>query len=346
MRQFALIIALITVSMVAFAKHPKMGAGMPPPAVSVETAKSTQFQQSILATGTLSAMQGIMVKPEITGRVSQIFFKSGQDVNQGTPLISLNQDILQAQLKLNQANLVLRKQQFKRSQELVKENAISKADYDTAFANLTSAQAEVDQASAQLRQAIITAPFAGRLGLRLVSVGDYVTPGQDIINLQSLDPIIVNFSIPENYLNQIAVGDNILISCDSFPKQKFSGKVYAYDSVVDPNTRTLAMRARIANPNKKLLPGMFVNVALFAGAQQKIVTVPQTAIVASLDGNYVYKIINHHAVKTKVNVARLDNQLAFITSGIQAGDLIITAGQIKITGDNTPVTVITPNQKA
>jgi membrane fusion protein (multidrug efflux system) len=337
MRKFLLVTILLIFSLSpAFAKKPG-GFQMPPPIVSAEAAKAQQWQESTQATGSLSAFQGIVVKPEISGRVTKIYFKSGQDVTQGTPLIALNQDILQAQLKLYKANLVLRQQEFKRAATLAKTHAMSRADFDTANANLITAEAQVDQATAQFNQTVIAAPFTGRLGLRLVSLGDYVNAGQNIVNLQSLDPIVVNFSVPEIYMNKVAIGDWVSIRSDSFPNQVFKGKVYAFDSVVDANTRTLSIRASIPNSNKILLPGAFVEVTLFFGPIQTIVTVPQTAVVSDLDGTYVYKVVNNKAVKTKVKIAKLSDQLAYIKNGLKANDMIVTSGQIKITEDNSAI---------
>lgn len=321
----------------AFAKGGAGGMQMPPPVVLAQAVKTQPWQQEIHATGSLSALDGIVVRPEIPGRVTQIYFKSGEDVTQGTPLMALDQNILQAQLKSYQANLVLRQQQYDRAGKLYKLNAVAQADFQTAESNLRAAQAQTDEAAAQLKQAIITAPFNGRLGLRLVSVGDYVTPGQNLVNLQSLNPIVVNFSVPEVYLNKIAVGDNVEIHSDAFPNQAFNGKVYALDSVIDPNTRTLPMRATIPNPDKKLLPGSFVEVTLFAGQQQNVITIPQMAILSSLQGNYVYRLVDGKAIKTPIEILSRGDTNTIIKSGLKAGDIIITDGQIKITQNDTPV---------
>lgn len=327
------------VFLAACAKGGPKGGGieMPPPVVLAQAVETHPWQQEIHATGSLSALDGIMVRPEIAGRVTQIYFQSGEDVKQGTPLIALDQDILQAQLKSYQANLVLRKQQYDRSIKLYKLNAIAQADLQTAESNLRAAQAQTDEAAAQLKQAIITAPFNGRLGLRLVSVGDYVTPGQNIVNLQSLNPIVVNFSVPEVYLNKISVGDGVEIHADGFPNQTFTGRVYAMDSVIDPNTRTLSMRATIANPDKKLLPGSFVEVALFAGQSQQVITIPQIAILSSLEGSYVYRLIDGKAIQTPIEILSRGDETAVIKTGLKPGDVIITDGQIKITQNDTPV---------
>lgn len=331
---------LIFSTLSCFAKgHANPGKQMPPPVVSAAVVKTQPWQQSIKLTGSLAAYQGIMVKPQISGQISKIDFKSGQDVQQGQPLVALNLDQLTAQLQMQQSNLTLKKEEFKRSQELFQKQAISQADFQTAQSNLSSAQAQVAAAKAQLNEATLTAPFSGRLGLRLVSLGDYVSAGQSIVNLQSLDPIVVNFNIPEIYINKVKVNNPVQIKSDAFPNQIFQGTVYAMDSAIDPNSRTLAARARIPNPDKKLLPGSFVEVTLFVGEKTPVIIIPQTALDSEFDGTYVYKIINNKAVKTKVVVAHRGDQNAIITSGLKAGDTIITAGQMKITSDNSPVTV-------
>lgn len=318
---------------------------MPPPMVQAETVKMQPWQQKVQATGSLAARQGIVVKPEIAGRVTFIYFKSGQDVQQGTPLLQLNQSILKSQLALNQANLALRKDQFQRAIALYQEKAMAKADYDTAKANLDSAQAQVDQAAAQLKQTDIVAPFSGKLGLRQVSIGDFVSSGQSIVNLQSLDPIIVNFSVPEIYLNKLASGDTVHIHSDAYQKKVFTGTVYAYDSIIDPDTRTLSVRASVPNPGEKLLPGAFVEVTLLLGKPENLITVPQTALVASINGTSVYKVVNGKAVETPVVVGTLENNLATIKSGLKAGDVVVTDGQNKIQENNSPIVVAPASMK-
>lgn len=328
-------------ALAALAKGPEK---MPPPMVRAEAVKMQAWQPKVQATGSLAARQGIVVKPEIAGRVTRIFFKSGQNVQQGAPLLQLSQGILKSQLAINQANLALRQREFQRAIELYRERAMAKADYDTAKANLAAAQAQVNQATAQLRQTDISAAFAGKLGLRQVSIGDFVSAGQSIVNLQSLDPIVVNFSVPENYLNKLAVGDTVQIHSDAFLKKVFIGKVYAYDSVIDPNTRTLAVRASVPNPDEKLLPGSFVEVTLLLGAPQNLIAVPQTALVSSINGTYVYKVVQGKAVQTPVVVGKLENAMATIKSGLTAGDVVVTDGQIKIQKNNMPI-VVAPASK-
>lgn len=324
---------------IALAKKNPAGGAMPPPVVQVAAIQTQDWHQSISATGSLAALHGVVVRPEIAGQVTEIYFKSGQNVKKDQPLINLDHGVMQAQLAAQQANLVLRQQQFKRAQALIKLHAIAQADFDDAKANLDSAVASTNAAKSNLESATVTAPFSGRLGLRQVSVGDYVNVGQNIVNLQSLDPIVVNFSIPEAYLNKVAVGDAIKITSDAFPGKEFSGKIYAFDSTIDPTTRTLAARASIPNPDQKLLPGGFVIVTLTMDSQKPVLIVPQTALISALDGSYVYKIVNGKAVKTKVTIVNRDTNNAYISQGLQPNDKIVTVGAMKIQEDNSPVII-------
>lgn len=338
MRSFLVFFLGLLFSVFALAKGPsdfKM-----PPVVQTATVKSITWQNQATFIGSLSSLNGVTIKPEIASRITSIAFQSGQDVKKGDLLVSLDQDILQAELKSNQANLQLRQEQFKRAQELYKLHAIATADLESSRANLASAKASYDQANAQLKQAVIVAPFNGRLGLRQVSVGDYVSSGQAIINLQALDPIVVNFSVPEVYLSQLSNKSAVEVTSDAFPGQVFKGKIYAFDSTIDPQTRALAVRAEIANPEKNLLPGAFVNINLSLGTERTVIKIPETALVSSLNGLFVYKVINNKAVKTPVTVLQRDAQNAYITQGLKNGDVIVTAGQLKITGDNQPITVV------
>lgn len=345
MRKLVIALTFLTILPLAEAKNPLFGGGMPPPVVQVTTVKQQEWQQSISATGSLAALQGVQVKPEIAGQVTQIYFKSGQNVKKDQPLINLDHSTMEAQLQAQKANLMLRQQQFKRAQALIKLHAIAQADFDSAKANLDAAIASTNAAKSNLDSATITAPFSGRLGLRLVSIGDYINVGQPIVSLQSLDPIIVNFSVPEIYLDKIAIGNTVKVRSDAFPGKTFVGKIYAFDSIIDPTTRTLAVRASLPNPDQKLLPGAFVLVNTFVGTDQPLVVIPQTALVATLDGMYVYKVVNGKAVKTKVTIASRNATDAFISQGLRAGDKIVSVGTMKILQDNSPIMIANNTMK-
>ena len=317
---------------------------IPPTFVEAITVNGSTHQEQLVATGSLISIPGIVVKPEISGRITKIYFKSGDTVATGAPLIEINTDIIRAQLADAMAQSSLAKAQFERATELYKTKDVSKDAFERAKANIVSAQAKVENMRAQLRQANIVAPFAGKLGLSQVSVGDYVNAGQSIVNLQSMDPLSVDFSIPENYLSKVATGQTVLLRTDAYPKEIFTGKVEAIESMINQKNRTLSIRASVPNKDGKLLPGTFVETTLQLGKQQQLIMVPQTAVVYAPSGNYVFKIVNGKAQKTPVIIGERDSNNIIIKSGINLGETIITAGQLKI-GDSSPVIVVGNNKK-
>lgn len=304
---------------------------MPPTVVDFAVAKQITWQPSTNVTGSLNAINGIMIKSETSGRVTKIYFKSGEFVQKDKPIIQIYPDILQAELQKAQAQLDLSKLDYDRSLKLYDKKYVSKADIDKARTDVTSNEAQVQQLKAELDQTLIKAPFSGQLGLRQVSVGDFLTPGSEIVNLEQLNPIRVDFSIPEIYLNQVKVGQTVNISSRAFPNKHFIGKIYAINSVVDPQSRSLDVRASIPNTEYQLLPGAFVEVKVLFGGPKNVLVVPQTAIVYSADKSIVYKVVNHKAVATTVTLGeKLDNDLVIIKSGLNRNDQIVSDGQVKI----------------
>lgn len=319
-------------------------AKIPPTFVEAIAITGSDHQEQTSATGSLISIPGIVVKPEISGRITKIYFKSGDTVTIGTPLIEINTDVIKAHLADAVAQSSLAKAQFGRATELYKTKDISKDAFERAKANIVSAQAKVENMQAQLRQANIVAPFAGKLGLSQVSVGDYVNAGQSVlVNLQSMDPLSVDFSIPENYLSKVAIGQTVLLRTDAYPKEVFTGKVEAIESLINQKNRTLSVRASVPNKDGRLLPGAFVETTLQLSKQQKVIMVPQTAVVYSPAGNYVFKIVNNKAQKAPVTIGERDSNNIVIRSGINLNDTIITAGQLKI-GDGSPVIVVGNNK--
>ncbi|EKE00559.1 MAG: acriflavin resistance periplasmic protein [uncultured bacterium] len=311
-------------------------AETPPVFVETITVQPSPHQAQVSTTGSLISIPGIVVKPEISGRITQIHFKSGDSVPVGAPLIEINTDILKAQLADVQAQLQLTRLQFERFSELYKTHDVSKSDFDKAQADYNSARAKVEDMKAQLRQANIVAPFAGKLGLSQVNLGDYVNAGQNIVNLQSLDPLRVDFSIPELYLSKAAIGQTVLLHTDAYPNETFVGKVEAIESLINQNNRTLNIRASVPNKDGKLLPGGFAEVILQFGSQQQIIKIPQTAVVYTPGSNYVFMVVDGKAVKTPVILGDRDSNNVIIKSGIKVGDVIVTVGQLKI-HDGSPV---------
>ena len=315
---------------------------IPPAVVEVSKVVYSTREQQLAATGTLSAIPGIVIKSEISGRITQVYFKSGDSVQAGAPIVEINPDIIKAQLAQAQASLLLTKLNYDRAASLYKSHDVSEADYDKARADYSSAQALVEQMQAQLRQTHIIAPFAGRLGLSQVNLGDYVSSGQQIVNLQSIDPIYVDFSIPEVYLSKVAAGQAVTLHTVAYPDEKFIGKIEALESAINPANRTLMLRASAPNKDGKLLPGAFVEVSILINEQTKVIEIPQTAVVFSPQGDYVFTVVDGKAVQTNVVLGDRDSERVIVKSGIKVGDTIVTAGQLKV-HDGTPVVVA--NQK-
>ena len=231
-------------------------AGIPPTLVTVAKVQVQPWQEIVYTIGSLAASQGITVYPEISGRITKILFESGQTVSKGAPLVQLNPDIIKADLAIVQAQLKLSETNYQRQQTLALRQVESKAILDKALATRNADQAKVERNQALLNQTLIRAPFAGQLGLRQINVGDFVTTGTTpIVNLQALDTLRINFTVPEIHINHLKIGQKIQLKSAINPEQTFTGRVTAYDSLIDPQTRTLAVRAEMANPNHTLLPG-------------------------------------------------------------------------------------------
>ena len=329
LKQIVIIVFLLTFCCSNVALAASKPKTMPPVFVETITVQTTSHQDQISSTGSLLSIPGIIVKPEISGRITKIYFNSGDVVQKGALLIEINPDIIKATLVQALAELKLNKLNFDRSATLYKTRDISKSDLDQALANYSSAKASVESAQAQLQQTTIVAPFTGKLGLSQVNVGDYVTAGQNIVNLQTLDPLKVDFSIPELYQSKVAIGQILSLRSDAYPNETFSGKVEAFESLINQNNRTLNVRANVPNKNGKLIPGGFVEINL-QFAKQQLIMIPQTAIVYDPSGNYVYKVVAGKAEKTSVVLGEKNSDDVTIKSGLKIGDVVVTAGQIKI----------------
>lgn len=332
MKKLVVIFTVLLATTTIFAKPKSAASQMPPAVVSIAPVKLSTWQDSIDATGSLAAFNGTIIKAETAGRITKILFKSGTAVKAGTPLVQIYPDVLKAQLDQAKAQLAFDQSDYDRASQLSKNKYMSASDLEQKQATLQSSQAKVNQLAAELSQTLITAPFDGQLGLRQVSLGDYVSAGTPIVNLESLDPIRVDFSIPEVYLNKIKVGQTVLIKSRAFPNQSFNGKIYAMNAAIDPDTRSLDCRATVPNKQMNLVPGAFVEVYPQLGTPQQLIIIPQTAIVYAADGAYVYLVNEkHQAIKTKVKLGqKLDQNRVIIQSGLKPGDQIITDGQVKI----------------
>jgi len=314
---------------------------VPPPAnVSATKATTQSWQPTLMAVGSLVAINGVNVSPEVSGIVMTIRFSSGQMVEKGQPLIQLDNSTDLEDLKNNKAALDLAKLDFTRKASLWRSGAISKSDYDQALATLRQSQAAVNKSLVAISKKNIRAPFSGKIGIRQVNIGQYVNPGDALVSLQSLNPLYVNFSLPEQYLKDIHLNQKISITVDAYTHEKFYGKITAINALVTEATRSIEIQATLPNPDLRLYPGSFADVLIYLPEKKSIVTVPQTAVTYSLYGNTVY-VINKKGKDKKgkpilkayqryVTVGGMKNNLIVIEKGIKVGEVVVTSGQNKL----------------
>ncbi len=310
-----------------------------PVTISTSTAQLQNWTPTLSAVGNLSAVQGTDVNSQVPGQVVGVYFQSGQDVKKGDVLIQLNDAIDQQTLKTQQAQLNFIQADYNRKKKLAQQKVIAQSELDQSTTQLKQAQAAVASADLSIAFKKIKAPFNGRLGIGQVSVGQYISPGQPLVPLQQMDPLYVDFALPEQQFKFLYRNQPVQITVQAYPKDVFDGKVFALNARSDPNTHTLSVRGLIPNPQTHLYPGMFAEVKVLLPTQQAVVTVPQTAISYSLHGDSVYVVINdkdkqgkvtHHVEQRFVTVGeRKDSQVA-ILNGLQAGDEVVTSGQLKL----------------
>jgi membrane fusion protein (multidrug efflux system) len=335
---------------------------MAPPAATVtaEPAKLENWTDRVHSVGTLLAIEGVEVAPEVGGIVSDYYFDSGQDVKKGEKLVQLDISVEEADLKNNKALLKEAELNLERQSSLVKRQVTSQATLDSALAKRDSAQAKVQRTEALIAQKTITAPFAGQLGLRRVEKGQYVSSGQALVWLQALDPIWVDFPVPEGEMADFKVGAKIELTVDTYDGQVFEGDVEAFDARLNQDSRTLMVRGRLKNPDRKLLPGMFAQVAVLAGSPKELVTVPRTAVTYTLYGDSVWVVKEGSAEPAGMPSASVDAGAAVaadapppqeptltverrfvhvgpaeqgrvaILDGVKAGEQVVTSGQLKL----------------
>jgi membrane fusion protein, multidrug efflux system len=317
--------------------HTTTKPAIPPVVVEASNVTTQAWQEAIQTVGSLAANQGIVIKPEANGRITAIYFHSGEIVKAGDPLLQLNPDLLKAKLAATKAQTDLSTADYQRALTLYKQKVFAKADLDKALANYRANQAQQAEAQAALAQTLIRAPFNGRIGLRLVDLGDYVDPSRAIASLEAIDPLRVDFSIPGSDISKITLGAKVIVHSSAYPERAFIATVYAIDAQIDPDTRSLGVRASLANKQQRLLPGAFVDVSLQVAQPQPLATVPETAVNSDESGSYVYRIIHHHAIKTPVTI-RFQQDGKIGLTGLQAGETIISVGGFKVV-DNAPVIV-------
>jgi membrane fusion protein (multidrug efflux system) len=323
-----------------------------PATVEVGKAEAMTLEEDAQAVGSLRARQGVMVRPEVSGRIVQLGFKDGQPVRRGQLLVQLDDSLQRAQLQQSQAQAGIASTQLKRNQELVAENFVSQSAVDQSAAALEVAQAQVALSRAQLQRMRILAPFDGVAGIRLVNVGDYVKDGADIVNLEDLGALWVDFRLPERFIANVKPGQGIELTLDALPGQRYSGRVDALDSLLDANGRSLLVRARVDNPAGALRSGMFARTRIVFATRANAIVVPEEALVPQGGKQYLYKVVDGPSgskVAQRIE-AKLGLRLAGkveILEGVAAGDRVVTAGQAALgRGEARPLRIVDVDRPA
>ena len=307
-------------------------AGGPAGGVTVEAVKvaKASLPQTITTVGSLRSDESVTLRPEVAGRISAIQFQEGQRVAKGAMLVRLDPAINDAEVLQARANLTLAKSKFDRAVDLAKSNFISGQAKDEAENNLKVAEAAVSLAEARAAKMEIRAPFSGIIGLRSVSLGDYVKEGADMVNLEAIDPLKVDFRVPEMYMRQVQVGQPLSIQLDSFPGKTFEGRVFAVNPLLDAAGRSVVIRAQVRNADTSLRPGMFARVKLVTKDAQDALVVPEQALVPQGEDQFVFKVVDGKVTRAKIVVGQRRDGMVEVVSGVTPDDMIVTAGQLKL----------------
>ncbi len=318
------------------------GANFAPPPETVTTAevKPDTWQPTLTAVGSVAAVQGVMLSAEMAGAVKNIAFESGATVRAGELLVELDSSVEQAQLRSALASADLARLNLERARDLRGKSMMSQADLDSAEAQAKQANAQIDNIRAVIAKKTIRAPFAGRTGIRQVNLGQFLDNGAAIVTLQSLDPVYVDFALPQQNLSQLGVGMTVRVTTDAFPGQSFTGKLTAINSEVDAVTRNVRLQATLANPAGKLRPGMYVNVAADLPEMERVLMIPATAVLYAPYGDSVFvvedkkdekagavgKVLNQKFVR----LCKTRGDFVVVVSGLDVDQTIVTTGVFKL----------------
>ena len=311
-------------------------AGAPPVTVSTDVAKTEARSLRLSGVGTFRAVQGIDIASETSGIVSEIAFESGQEVKKGDLLVRLDTGVEQADLKAAEAQLRQAQLELNRKKALLNRGNTSKASYDNALATRDSAAGVAGRIRAYIEQKTLTAPFDGRIGIRKVDIGQYVSAGMPIAALTQTNPIYIDFPLPEQSIELLKPGQEVQVSVDAIPDSDFHGVIQSIDSRVDAMTRNILVRAEFQNPDGVLTPGMYGRVSVVAGEPKDYVTVPRTAVMYSLYGDNIYIVKAGEdgdmkvAERRFVHTGPVENERVSILDGLKSGEEVATAGQLKL----------------
>jgi membrane fusion protein (multidrug efflux system) len=336
-------------------RGPGTGTGAPqggPVAVEVGRAEHTRIEEDAQAVGSLRSNQGVMLRPEVSGRVSRLGFGDGKRVRRGQVLVQLDDSLQQAQLQQAQAQASIARTNLQRNRELVAQNFVSQSVVDQAQANLEVAEAQVALAQAQLQRMKVLAPFDGFAGIRSVNVGDYVKDGADLVQVEDVSTVWVDFRLPERYLAQLKPGQEVAVTLDALPGRPHTARVEAVDSQLDASGRSVLVRARVANAGGILRSGLFARTRIVFGTREQAITVPEEALVPMGDQQFLIKVVDGaggsklgQRMPARIGVRRAGR--VEILEGLKAGDIVVVAGQGRLMrGEPQPVRIVQLGDKA
>ncbi|MDN5870281.1 MAG: efflux RND transporter periplasmic adaptor subunit [Nitrococcus sp.] len=315
----------------------------PPAAVSSASVVAMRWQPTLGAVGSLVAVNGIDVTTEVAGKIEEIRFKSGEKVEKGEILVRLDSAVDRADLEGLKADMRLAQLQLERTAQLLPKRAVSQSTYDEAKTRYASAQAKVASQKALISKKTIRAPFAGLLGIREVDVGQYLSPGDKIVQIQQLTPIFVDYALPERHFGELKVGQRIQVAISAYPGDSFAGEITAIDAAVNPATRSIKVRATLRNPDGKLRPGMFAEVTTEHGQARRVLTIARTAVSYNPYGDFVFLIKENKngqkvVQRTQITTGAIQHGRVEIINGLKVGQQVVQAGQLKLR-DGQPVRI-------
>lgn len=328
------------------------GVGLPAPvAVEVGRVESMRLEDDTQAVGTLRSRQGVMLRPEVSGRVAKLAFTDGQRVRRSQLLVQLDDALQRAQLQQALAQASIARTNLQRNRDLLGQNFISQSAVDQSLANLQVAEAQVALAQAQLTRMQIVAPFDGVVGIRAVNVGDYVKDGADLVNIEDLSSVWVDFRLPERHMARLKAGQGVQVTLDALPGRQYTGRIEALDSQLDANGRSVLVRARLANASGELRAGMYARSRVVFEVREAALVVPEEALVPMGDKQYLYKVLDEGGNKVARRVeARIGQRVpgrVEVLEGFKKGDVVVLAGQSRLGRDETvPVRIVELNRPA
>jgi membrane fusion protein (multidrug efflux system) len=321
-------------------KDGKSGPAGPGMAVEGIIVSTTKFNSDLDISGSIEANESVVLRSEVAGLVTGIFFKEGSTVNKGTVLVKINDKDIQAQLREAQTKLNLAASNENRAKQLLEKGAISQEEYDTSLANLQTVKSQIQLIHAQLAKTNVIAPFSGKIGLRNISTGEYLTPNTTIANLMSVNPIKITFSIPEKYVSQVKMNAEISFTTDANSKVH-KAKIFAIEPGINQQTRTLQIKALSPNGNNELLPGSFAQIKLALSTIDDAILIPTESIIPVLSGKVVYISKNGMAEQVNVDAGTRTADKVLINGGLNVGDTVLTTGAMSLKpGANISVKIV------